>query len=225
VYLHLLDDDDLIDPDFVEACMSAAAGDPEVGFMRTGVRVVAGEQVMHEFPNRAAGLTVEEFFLAWFAGRVQLYQCSTLFHTARLRQVGGFAPEPDLLVDDRAVVNLAARWSRVDVEAVKASFRQHVGTFGQSSRTAAWCRDSLTLLNTMQALVPAHSARIGREGRKFFADLNYRQAHRSVAPGLPRLRSYLTVFRAFGLRYPPPYRPIRWLQSAGGLAVGTHGTE
>jgi hypothetical protein len=219
-YVHLLDDDDLIDPDFVEVCMEATAGAPDVGVVRTGMRLVAGEQVVREFPNRAAGLSLEEFFRAWFAGKVQLYQCCTVFHTARLQEVGGFGPEPDLLCDDTAIVNLAARWRRVDVEEVKASFRRHVGTFGRSSKTAAWCRDSLRLLETMQTLVPLSAEQIGREGRRFFAGFNYRQARGSVAPGFPRLRAYWTVFRAFGFRYPPPYTLVQWLLSARRYAFG-----
>lgn len=210
-YVLFLDDDDLVDADFVEVCLRAAAGAPDVGFVRTGMRLIAGDRVLGEFPNQAAGLTTEEFFRAWFAGKVHLYQCNTLFHAARLREVGGFGPEPDLLVDNTAIVRLASRWSRADVEAVKASFRHHTGTFGQGSRTASWCNDSLALLRTMKALIPSSSNQIWHEGLRFFAHQNYRRVGRNVRPGLPALRAQLTVFRAFGFRYPPPHWSAGWL--------------
>jgi glycosyltransferase involved in cell wall biosynthesis len=202
LYFHQLDDDDLIDQDFVEACVAAAARAPHVGLVRTGTRVVTGSRVLYEYPNLAGGLSAEEFVQAWFAGRVQLYQCSTLFNTARLREIGGFGSTPDLLIDNTVSVVLALRWGRVDVPEIKATFRRHEGGFGSHAKIAVWCKDSLRLLRTVQALLPSGDAALWREGRRFFAHQNFARAQR-VSRRLSRFRAYLTVLQAFGFQYFP----------------------
>ena len=40
VYLLLLQDDDMIDPDFIEMCMTAVNGNYDVGTIRTGIRLI-----------------------------------------------------------------------------------------------------------------------------------------------------------------------------------------
>jgi hypothetical protein len=54
----MLHDDDKIDADFVETCMSAAGYDKRVGVIRTGTRIInANGTVIKEGRNRVAGLS------------------------------------------------------------------------------------------------------------------------------------------------------------------------
>jgi hypothetical protein len=80
---------------------------------------------------------------------------------------------PNLFQDVLAEVRLAARFSRVDVEEAKASFRVHEQEMTSSAKISAWCEDSLELLDTMCALVPTDGVEIRREGRAFLAGINY----------------------------------------------------
>ena len=66
--LLLLQDDDMIDPDFLETCLKAAEGAGEPGLIRTGYRVIDGDGKVHrEAVNRVAGLSLSDFF--WLSSR------------------------------------------------------------------------------------------------------------------------------------------------------------
>ena len=81
-YFLLLQDDDMIDSDFVEVCMTVANHSKDIGIIRTGTRIIDSEgKVVRERTNNVVGLLTEEFFLGWFAGKTVLYLCSTLFFT------------------------------------------------------------------------------------------------------------------------------------------------
>lgn len=205
-YLLLLHDDDLIDPDFIEVCMTAR-GPREVGVVRTGSRLIdAKGTVINEAPNPASGLTTADFFLAWFENRIGLYLCSTLYATERLQEVGGFHSRHNLFQDGSATVTLAARYGRVDVADVKASFRIHGGELTGAAKLRNWCEDSLDLLERMCALVPEDRKRAVRErGLRFFAGVNYLRASRTT--GLRRrAEAFATVYAFFGYRFPPSPR-------------------
>jgi glycosyltransferase involved in cell wall biosynthesis len=203
----LLQDDDQIDPDFATACLEAAGGRPEVGVVRTGVRVVDGEgRVLRELPNPAAGLTTPEFFLAWFTYRLTPYLCSTLFNTRRLREIGGFHSLKNLFQDMAAMVELAHRFGRADVLEVKASFRKHGGELTAAARVNDWCADSRYLLDLMCGLAPEYEALLRGPGNHFFFNLNLQRADGIRAP-LQRYRTYWEVFRWFDF----PYPPVRYL--------------
>ena len=63
-YFLLLHDDDLIDGDFVEACMREANYATNIGIIRTGIRVIDSQgKVLRESPNSVAGLSTEDFFV------------------------------------------------------------------------------------------------------------------------------------------------------------------
>ena len=127
-YFLLFHDDDRIDNDFVEACMKAAEHKKGIGLIRTGTRLIDSDgRPTKENPNNCIGLSTEDFFLGWFSNKTALYLCSTLFHTGYLKAIGGFSSRHCLFQDVVAEVQLAAAHGRVDVKAVKASFRKHEG--------------------------------------------------------------------------------------------------
>jgi glycosyltransferase involved in cell wall biosynthesis len=210
-YFLLLHDDDLIDRDFVDSCILADGEGSEPGIIRTGTRLIDSEgKTIHEIPNNAIGLSTEAFFRAWFSARSAIYLCSTLFNTERLRETGGFHSRHNCYQDTMAVVQLAAKYGRVDVADVKASFRRHPGEMRLRRTIDEWCEDSVILLNLMCDLVPGDKGDILREGSRFFSSANYRRAS-TVDSLFQRLISYVKVMRYFDYRYPPRTRHLRLL--------------
>jgi glycosyltransferase involved in cell wall biosynthesis len=205
-YFLMLHDDDMVDSDFVASCMEAADCRSDVGVLRTGTRIIdARGAVLGEAPNHAVGLSTTEFFLAWFAGATALYICSTLYNTRWLREIGGFRSRHNLFQDDVAGLTLAARYGRVDVSGVKASFRVHGAELTKASRVADWCEDSLDLLQLMCDLAPERKEEVRKRGMLFFAGVNYSRASH-VTPLSKRFSTVLFVFRRFGYRHLPPWR-------------------
>ncbi len=201
-YLLLLHDDDLIDRDFVESCIRAVAASSEAGIIRTGTRLIDAEgKIINEISNAAGGLSTEVFFQAWFSARSAIYMCSTLFNTERLREIGGFHSLHNCYQDTMAVVQLAARYGRVDVADVKASFRRHPGEMGLRRTIDEWCEDSILLLKLMSDLVSEGKEDVLREGLRFFSSANYRRA--SLADSVfQRLLAYVKVMKYFNYRLP-----------------------
>jgi len=202
-YFLLLHDDDVIDPDFIEVCMDAAKDETHHGLIRTGTRVIDDVgRVKREVPNRVGGLSTADFFLGWFEKKTALYFCSTLFHTARLKEIGGFQSKTELFQDVVAYAELAASHGRVDVEEVKASFRQHGSNNGSSARVVDWCEDSRYVLDVMCRVAPESADTIRREGLRYFTRTNYRHTDKIPAP-LERARMYWNVYRRFDRTYSP----------------------
>ena len=203
-YFLLLQDDDLIDPDFIEVCLKGASYATNYGIIRTGTRIIdEGGSINDTFSNNVSGLSTVEFFRGWFAGKTALYLCSTLFNTKGLKEIGGFKSKHNLFQDVVAEVQLAARFGRVDIRDVKASFRKHGIEMTFSVKVSMWCEDSLELLELMCDLVSDRQDIIRDEGFHFFARLNYRRA-RAVRPTVQRMIAYLIVFRMFKYKYLPP---------------------
>ncbi len=205
-YFLLLQDDDLIDTDFIATCMETAGYATDLGIIRTGTRIIDGNgNVLKESPNRTGGLSTTEFFRGWFRGKTSLYLCSTLFNTERLRKIGGFHSPHNLFQDVVAEVQLAARFGRVDVRDVKASFRKHGAEMTFSSKVHHWCEDSRYLLDLMCELVgEADAPLIRREGRVFLSRFNYNLVRKIESP-LERWAMYWVIFQTFDCRYPPFY--------------------
>jgi glycosyltransferase involved in cell wall biosynthesis len=208
-YFLFLHDDDLIDHDFVEACMNAKRYAGDVGIIRTGMRVIDSEgKVFREIPNVPNGTSTDAFFLSWFRGKVPMYCCNTLFHTEKLRLIGGFNSRYNLLQDVKAEVQLAAMFGRIDVQDVKASFRKHGLELTFKTRAIDWCNESLILLDSMRSLVLENKVLVYREGMRFFANLSYRRAM-SIESLPSRIVCCLLIFQKFQYKYPPP--PVRRL--------------
>lgn len=197
-YFLLLHDDDLIEPDFVEACLRAVAAHGEVGLVRTGCRRIDGQgQTLLMVPNGMAGLSTEAFFRAWFqGGEAPMYLCNSLFNTARLREIGGFNTPRNLFQDVLAELTLAARFGRLDVREVKASYRVHATRWALAAGVQAWVEDSQYLLDALCALAPDAGPDFRRLGQAFFAKHNYRLAAQVTQP-VERLRAWWTAYKQF----------------------------
>ncbi len=200
----LLQDDDCIDTDFLEACASRITLNRGCGIIRTGTRIINAQgDVICESPNMAEGLPTADFFLGWFSGKTSLYLCSTLFNTKRLMEIGGFRSPKNLFQDDMAIVSLASEYGRADIRAVKASFRRHDGEMTAFSKVSDWCEDSLALLGLMCELVSYKDKKdIHDKGMNFFAKVNYNRAVNVKSP-LKRVMTYFMVFRKFHYRHLP----------------------
>ena len=200
-YFQLLFDDDVIDPDFLETCINAIPPHADVGVVLTGAREIDGTgKIIGECQNQAKGSSVDSFFLDWFAQRTTLYLCSTLYRTQGLREIGGFQSKTNNYLDVVATAKLMAKYPRVDVPAVKASFRRHGTNLSSSVNIEAWCEDSLYLLEVLCELAPSQRAVLTREGMPHFCKANFVTASRTK--GLAkRLRAYWTVSQRFNHCY------------------------
>jgi glycosyltransferase involved in cell wall biosynthesis len=199
----LLQDDDLIDHDFIDVCLKAVNYDTNIGIIRTGVRLIDDNgKAIAECLNNVGGLNTLEFFRGWFANKTALYLCSTLFNTIKLKEIGGFHSKHNLFQDVMAEVKLAARYGRIDIQDIKASFRKHPNEMTFAVKVNQWCEDSLMLLDLMCTLQPDSKAIITDEGMRFFAMLNYNRA-RAVKSPLKKAIAYFNVFRMFNYRYCP----------------------
>lgn len=196
----ILSDDDLIDNDFIDACMKAANYSTDIGIIRTGTRGIDSQgKVLYEAFNKVGGLSFEEFFRGWFSNppKTALFPCSTLFNTKKLKEIGGFKPENNLFHDDFVIVKLAAKFDRIDVEDIKASFRYHPDEITFAVPVENWCEDSLSLLTLMCDLVPDdYKDTIRKEGLYFFSKFNYALASNIKSP-VYRFRAYLTIRKLF----------------------------
>lgn len=205
-YFLALYDDDLIDDDFISTCMEAVRPPGEPGVIFTGARVIDSEgNVLSSSHNTVGGYSTGEFILGWFDRKLPLYLCSTLFNAARLKELGGFHSKTNMYEDVVAFVQLAARYGRVDVFDVKASFRRHDSNMGNAGDSIPkWCEDSLYLLEVMCNEAPEHAALIRKRGKSYFCFINYVRVGklRTKSP-LKRLGAYLIVYRTFEYSYSP----------------------
>jgi glycosyltransferase involved in cell wall biosynthesis len=205
----LLSDDDMIDHDFVEMCITALEDERDVAMVRTGIRLIdANGKVFSERLNLLKGCGIEDFIRGWFAGKPALYLCNTLFHTDKLRAVGGFRSQYNLYDDVMAVMRLAAKYRWIDIQDIKATTRVHELKMGYTAKISEWCEESLRLLDLMCDSVPERSALIRLEGNKVFSRKNYAKAKTIKSP-LKRFIAFMIVFKKFHYRYPPPLLPRR----------------
>jgi glycosyltransferase involved in cell wall biosynthesis len=203
-YFLLLPDDDLIDPDMVEACMSAAKGETGFGIIRTGTRLLDGSgSLIRELPNRAAGLDYAGFFRGWMRGQFTSYVCSTLFNTRLLREVGGLQSHHGLFQDLMAVAKLVARAGHRDVLEVKAGFRRHDANYGSAAEIRAWCEDGVQLAETIRDEAPTDGEALYQESMRYLCRTVYGYATNFLDSPLERLRAYRLVHVMFGRCYPP----------------------
>lgn len=202
-YFMLLPDDDLIDSDFVDSCLKAAKYSSDIGIIRTGTRVIDGHgAVISESRNLVGELSTLDLFLGWFHGKTSPYLCSTLFSTGRLREIGGFEDTYKHFNDVAAHFRIAAQFSRIDIQDVKASYRIHDDVLTFSAKLGDWCDNSLQLLDLLCSLVPESTDLIRANGMPFLARLNYNRAMRGRS-AWSCLAAYFLVFRKFGYRHRP----------------------
>jgi glycosyltransferase involved in cell wall biosynthesis len=203
-YFLLLHDDDTIDPDFVETCMKAADYSPDYALIRTGTRLIDAQgKAMRDIPNIVPDATPAGLCHAWFKSQLSFYFCSTLFNTALLEAAGGLYSKYNLLEDCNAIIELATRGKRLDIEAVKANYREHVNYLKYGLIVKKWAEDFLWLLDRICHFIPDDAQSLRTEGLAFFAALSYKRA-KVVASPFKRLIAYLIVFKTFGFRHLPP---------------------
>ena len=201
-YFVLLLDDDLIDDDFVATCIDAVKHN-EPGVILTGVREIDSKgNVLSVSHNRVGGCTTVDFILGWFNRKLPLYLCSTVFNTERLKQLGGIRSKANKYDDVVAYIQLAAKYGRVDIFDIKASFRRHSSNIGDDAHYSEWCEDSLYLLDVMCDLVPEHATEIRERGMSYFCFRNYTRVSGIKSPA-ERIHAYLSVYRTFDYHYSP----------------------
>ena len=219
-YVLLLHDDDLIDPDFVKACMDAVGDSTSVGLIRTGVRIISADgSVMFERPNRAkASSSMADLMFAWFRNETTHYCCNTLYNMRTLRQIGGFRSRHDLFQDALAQVKVAAMSGHAHVPEVKASWRRHDGNAGSLAKSTAreLVRGQPRGHGCDLCAGTGLAAALREAGMQFLCAMNYPHAHRSSRP--ERIFAYLLVARRFGFAISPFPRLYRnelkpWLRS------------
>jgi len=206
-YFLLLHDDDLIDDDFIEACMKRANYSTDYGIIRTGTRIIDGKgNILHEAKNMVEGLAYEEYILGWFKNKTSWYLISTLFNTGKLREIGGFYSERGLLQDGMAIAQLTSKYERVDLPEIKASFRKHGDEITFSVSVNDWAEDFLALLDMICELAVENKSLLRNEGQRFFAGLSYNRTSAIQSP-FKRFITYITIFRKFHYKFLPP--PVR----------------
>ena len=195
----LFHDDDMIDDDFVESCMRVVEPDTTHAFIRTGVRAInADGAVLKERPNTLIGTSREDFYLSWFRSRTGLYLCNTLYHTARLREVGGFRSVHNLLEDNFAIAKLLERWTHGNVTEIKASYRYTYDQRTYRVPVVSWCEDFRELLRRIEDQCTGEKRDdVSNEGRRFFGRLCVRRAN-ALASTARRVVARLQVARFFG---------------------------
>lgn len=202
-YFLLFHDDDMIDENFIEACMSSLEPGQKVGVIISGVRLINEYgDVRAEHENKADATTPAEFILGWYAGETTLYLCNTLYNTGYLKEVGGFHSKKGLFDDLVATFTLLARYGRVDVKEVRASFRRHSNNRGSSVPVEDWIEDSMFLIDLMCDLMPHDCQSLQKNGRKYFSKKMYRHVVRGLSL-LPRIGAYFRIYRSFGFSYSP----------------------
>ncbi len=204
VYFTQLHDDNLMDPDFIESCLKAVNYSHDVGIIRTGTRWIdAHGHVLKELPNMGDGLPLDAFFRAYFSGKAPMYLCSTLFNTARIRELGGFHSKHNLLEDVMADVKIGTRYGRRDIQDMKASFRIHDSEMTWSVKVSDWCEESLILIDLMCDLAPTNKNHVRAEGMRAMASFMYQLARKIKSPR-ERFLAYGHVFKTFEYKQFPP---------------------
>ncbi|GJL51096.1 MAG: hypothetical protein NPIRA01_23230 [Nitrospirales bacterium] len=202
IYFLQLHDDDIIDADFIDACMKIEHTSPNVGVIRTGVRVIDEKgNVIHSHRNTVDGPSLKDYFLAWFENKTSWYLCNTLFQTKGLQEGGGFYSKCHHVSDGVAIVYMAHKFGRADIEDVKASFRMHAGEITFSVAVKDWCLDYHDLLEQMY-VVTHYDSYVKKRGAIFFSRMNYRRANMIASKG-KRLLTFLMIYRLFYYAYPP----------------------
>lgn len=202
-YFLLLHDDDLIDQDFVETCMTHANYNTNIGFIQTGTRVIdSAGKILRESLNKGANLSTEDFFRAWFAGKSSWYLCSTLFNRKQLKEIGAFKSKHSLVQDGMAIVQLSAKSERVIITDVKANFRKHPDEITFAVKVRDWCEDYLALLDLMCDIADCDYDLLKNEGLRFLCHINYNRTT-SINSPVRRFFTYLMVYRMFNYSYSP----------------------
>jgi len=218
-YFLMYHDDDHIEEDFIETCMEAAGYQEDIGLIVTGSGVIdSSGKVLRSKENKAQGLSLDEFILLWFKKGIHMFLCSSLFNTESLRKAGGFKAKYGNYDDVAAEFMCAYDKGRVDVRECKANLREHAESFTSESEIIDWCKSSLELLELAYSLAPSKKNELQKVGLQTSADRVYRYASQADSK-LEQMKSYWTVFKAFGYRYLPSTRYLNKLWPMSGYVL------
>jgi glycosyltransferase involved in cell wall biosynthesis len=222
-YFLLLHDDDLIDDDFIETCMNSVEKHTDIGIIRTGTRIIdENNHVLYQNPNMDEGLSFEELIEKWFSWKNSIYLCSTIFNTKRLKEIGGFASKHNLFQDCLAEFKLSSKYGRIDIQQIKASFREHTSANTARAKVIHWCEDSIFVLDSICGLVNGNKVFFRKKGLKYFSTFNYNLVTTIKSP-LSRIATYFILFKYFKLVFlsqsfsrvlhkTPLYPPLRFIK-------------
>ena len=196
-YFLLLCDDDRIDPTMIESCVNVIKEHGDAGLIVTGARVIdAGGNVIAEKENCSAGANAEEFFTLWYQRKIHLFLCGCLFNRDMFIDAGGFDQKYNHYIDVAAEAIVSAKYGRLDVPEVKASFRKHDGSLTNATQIKAWCEDSILLLNTMCGLITTKNDQLHALGMRTSASRCFKMAG-EIKSLKKRFYAYNVVSRTF----------------------------
>ena len=200
-WFFLFHDDDMIDKDFIETCISVTKGKTNLGFIRTGVRAIdKNGKILKERPNKLLGQTREDFYRSWFFSKTGLYLCNTLFNTQHLKNIGGFKSLHNLLEDNYALVKLLEYCDHGEVEEIKASYRYTYEQRTFDVPVKAWCEDFRCLLDMIISQCNKNERnKIELQGLKFFGHLCLRRANANQSL-IQRFLAKIIIVRYFNLK-------------------------
>jgi glycosyltransferase involved in cell wall biosynthesis len=202
-YFLLFHDDDMIDEDFIEACISSVKPGETVGVVITGVRIIdEHDNVLERHKNTTSAQSSADFILGWFKDTPALYLCNTLYNTEKLKEAGGFRSKKNLYDDLVATFTLIAKYGRVDVRDVKAGFRRHSGNRGSTIPIQDWVEDSQYLLDLLCHLLPDDRRTLRKAGNRHFCKKMYRYVTNGTAAS-ESLADYVNIYKSFGYCYSP----------------------
>jgi glycosyltransferase involved in cell wall biosynthesis len=208
-YILLLHDDDLIDSDFVETCMRAINYRNDIGIIITGSRIIdaTGRYVTGK-ENTGENVPGVDFLLMFYQKKIHFFLCCVLFNTEYLKEIGGIKKEYNKLADAAAEFQIIARYRRVDVPEIKASFRSHNDSLGKTSNIAVWCDDYLRLLDLACKLANGKIGLMRKYGMNSSADRMYRYSIERVPTKLEKIKSFYIVWKKFNYRYYPSQKHL-----------------
>lgn len=200
-YFLLLQDDDLIDPDFIDLCLRTVDyGCANVGVFRTGVRFIdLNGKRLGEWSNKVGGLSGEEFLLAYLSFETGIYLCGTLWNAKKLQEIGGLQSKHNLFLDVMAVAKLAMQFGRRDIQECKASNRKHPTELTYSVKFREWWEESLLLIDEFCDLVADEEmkSRLKKQGEKFIFRHNFNLVKRKKGI-VNRWKLYCVIFQKCG---------------------------
>ncbi len=203
-YTLLLNDDDLIDKTFVEACIAALPAGERPGLIRTGMRIISDDgATIRTHPNQVGGMNFTQFVIAWTQGLTTPYLCNTLFKSEPLK-ASGMHSRHYLWDDVITELRIAATHGRVDIAEIHASSREHHGELTRAAAVRAWTEDSLDLLQLVCQLAPGDAVVLRSHLLPFLSEQNYRRAAEVHASLGVRLYSGWEVYKTLGV---PPKLP------------------
>ena len=100
---------------------------------------------------------------------------------------------------------MAARFGKVDIEDIKASFREHPEERTFNVKIKNWGEDALELLDVLcDVASDEYKAQVRNEGMKYFSSMMYAMARKIGESSVHRSIAYAQVYKLFDFKYMPP---------------------